>query len=143
MTKREMMKHVESTLADAHVTAYVIEQCHAEALHINATFKYSAKELYADNRLQKFADKKLSVLTHSVRKHTQCSAIETALQEYRTLAEIREHAISLFNDDIKENRVKTHISHLRTKFQQTCKIEIHEQDVAKLQIHQRFRIILK
>ncbi len=143
MTKQEMLVHTMTVVADAHVQQYIVEQCHIEALRINATFKYSAKELYADSRLQKFADKKLSVLTHSVRKYTQCSAIETALQEYRTLAEIREYAISLFNDDIKENRVKTHISHLRTKFQQTCKIEIHEQDVAKLQIHQRFRIILK
>lgn len=143
MTKQEINAHAAAHAHDAHVTAYVIDQCHIEALRINATFKYSAKELYADDRLQKFADKKLSVLTHSVRKHTQCSAIETALQEYRTLAEVREHAIQLFNADIKENRVKTHISHLRTKFQQTCKIEIHEQDVAKVQIHQRFRIILK
>lgn len=139
LTKTEMMQHVATTAADAHVTLYLQQAASLEyktAAAIDAKlavdmFSVTAEQKAAHKRVFKQYDVDCTMFSACRVKSAQNFKIDRALEEFRTLKEIC--AIT----DCTLARVRRHIKTLEDDYSLTCKRVVSADDRTKF----RFELI--
>lgn len=139
LTKTEMMQHVATTAADAHVTLYLQQAVSLEyktAAAIDAKlaldmFSVSAEQKQAHKRVMRQYVTEVTAFSACRVKTAQNFKIDRALEEFRTLKEIC--AIT----DCTLARVRRHIKTLEDDYSLTCKRVISADDRSKF----RFELI--
>lgn len=138
MKKSEMTKlHVEAIEMNEMYNA------HVEALFMNEqrNIVYSRKEFNAFKRQSTYAESiKLSAFTFSKNINSQCYKLETLMSEFHSETALQTLMKKIYDEDVTIARIKSHISHLKLKFQNVVKYEERASEANKHVTEFRFTL---